>query len=140
LFQQKAKLYLLVGDNSLSKTYKGKRSAFNAYAMAMMGALEGLEADNTSFATVASHIVSQIALASSPIRENEMGRLVSDLKAQLLRQAPNADPVIRWLLWPFDIARQLLPLRPRQLEAAVQRLASSTNISKYLTRAAKRGP
>ena len=142
LFEQKAKLYMLVGDSSLSGTYKGKCNAFKAYAMAMMAALEGLEADNTSFATVASHIVSKIASASSPIREHEIELLVNDLKAQLVQQAPNADAVIGCLLWPFDIARQLLPLRdrPRQFEAAVQQLASPANVTKYLTRIGRPRP
>jgi tetratricopeptide (TPR) repeat protein len=131
LHKQKSELYLLVGDDHLSGTYDEKLNAFKAYTMAMMSAVQ---LDMAAFGKVASHILFKIASADSPVREDEVTRLLRDLKKHLAAEAPDAKRVSSFLVWPFDLAAQLFPFRkqPRRFLAAVQRLASAKSISRYL--------
>lgn len=138
LHEQKVELYLLLGDHDLSRTYDEKLNAYKAYTMAMMSTLEGHMA---GFGEVASHILLRIASPDSPVKEDEVVRLRDDLKKYLAAKAPNANGAVRLLLWPFGLAAQLFPFRkqPHRFAAAVQRLASSKSISRYLARVSGNG-
>lgn len=120
-----------MGDHNLSRKYDAKRSAFKAYTMALMSALVS---DMTEFGKVASHIVFKIASANSPVREDEVERLLHDLKKHLTAESPDAKRTIKFLVWPFELAVQLFPFRkhPHRFLAAARELASVKNIARYL--------
>jgi len=138
LHEQKSELYLLVGDHGLSRTYLEKLNAFKAYTMAMLSAVEGGMA---GLGKVAPHILFKIASADSPLRDDEIARLVHDLKKHLSTEAPNTKHVAKFLLWPFDLALRLFPFRkqPRRFLAAVQTLAGPKNITRYLAHVSANG-
>jgi hypothetical protein len=124
-------LYLLVGDHDLSGTYDKKLNAYKIYTMAIVSAIE---ADIANWGQVASHILFKIASADSPVRANEVDRLLFDLQEFLAAQAPIAERAMRYLLWPFHLAAQLFPLRkqPRRFLEAVKKLVSPNRIDRYL--------
>jgi hypothetical protein len=83
---------------------------------------------------VASHIFFKIAWSDSPVKEEQVAPLLRDLENYLAAEAPTAERVVRFLLWPFYWAKQLVPFRtqPRRFLAAVQSLADSKSIDRYL--------
>jgi tetratricopeptide (TPR) repeat protein len=131
LHEHKSQLYLLIGDHDVMGTYEEKLNAFRAYTMAMMSSVEG---KLPSFGEVASRIVLKIVSANSPVSEDQVGRLLRDLKKCLTAEAPKARRILRLLLWPFAVAVRLSPLRgqPHRLLAAVQRVASAKSMNRYL--------
>jgi tetratricopeptide (TPR) repeat protein len=131
LHKQRLELCLLVGDHNLSRKYDAKLSAFKAYTIALMSALAG---DMTEFGKVASHIVFKIASANSTVREDEVEHLLHDLKKHLTAESPDAKRIIKFLVWPFELAVQLFPFRkhPHRFLAAARELASVKNIAHYL--------
>lgn len=131
LHKHKSELYLLVGDHDLSRKYDEKLNAFTAYTMAVMSAVEG---GLDGFGEVMSHIMLKIASADSPVKEDELPRLLNDLRKKVAAEAPNAKTAVRFLLLPFDLAAQLFPFRkqPHRFMEAAQRLASSESIKLHL--------
>ncbi len=130
LHAQKVQLYLLVGDKDLNGDYQSKLNAFKAYAMAM---ITSAERDFAGVAEIVSHIVLQIAL-ESPVNETEVKALFNDLKTSLGAELTESTEVTKFLLWPFHLATQTLPLKtqPQRFLAAVESLAGRESTDRYL--------
>jgi tetratricopeptide (TPR) repeat protein len=131
LHDQRAELYLLIGDHDLSGAYDKKFNAFKAYTMAMMISLEFNLAGSGE---IASHVLFKIAGPDSPLKDDEATRLLDDLHEYLAPKASNGQKAIKLLLWPFAFAAQLFPFRkqPRRLLAAVGRILRPERLRRYL--------
>lgn len=132
LREQTVQLHLLVGDHDLAEAkYEEKLNAFKAYVVALMNSIE---ADPGEMGAVASHIIFKLAAADSPLTEASIKSLVSDLREYIMARAPNADQIVRLLLWPFRMAEQLFPLRkqPRRFLARAESIGSAKGIEGYL--------
>ena len=130
LHDQKKHLYLLVGDKDLNGNYRSKLNAFKAYAMGMISTAE---ADFAGLEEVVSHIVLRIAI-DSPVKEEELERLINDLTSHLPAELTNATEASRLLLWPFHLAKQIAPFReqPQRLLTVLQSLTRPKSIDRYL--------
>ena len=130
LHDQKKQLYLLLGDKDLNGNYRSKLNAFKAYAMAMISTAD---ADFADLGEIGSHIVLRIAIDSS-VKEEELARLINDLRSHLPAELTNAKEASKLLLWPFHLAKQITPFRkdPQRLLAALQSLTHSKSIDRYL--------
>lgn len=136
---QKSELYILIGDNEFSGNYAAKLTAFKAYTMAIATCLES---DMSASARIASRIVFKIALERPAVKRKDIARLIRDLTNYLATEAPTApDQVLRYLVWPFHVAEQLLPLRDQtgRLLKAVETLISPESIKRYLGTVRTRG-
>jgi hypothetical protein len=121
----------MVADHGLAGGYHEKLNGFKAYLMALVSTIG---AQPSHFGEIASHIVLNVASPVSPIKESEPSRLVSDLKKQLRTGGLHARSVEALLLWPFQVAARLFPLRnaPQKLAATAQELTTPQKISELL--------
>jgi tetratricopeptide (TPR) repeat protein len=130
LHEQKTQLYLLAGDKDLSGNYRSRLNAFKAYAMAMISTAE---ADFAGLKEVMSHIMLRIVF-DSPVKKKELRRLISDLKSELFAEMTEITEASRLLLWPFHLAKEIVPFReqPQRLLTILQSVTNSKSIDRYL--------
>ncbi len=127
LHEQSAELYLSAGDHSVKGNYESKLNAFKAYVMAIVSAGQ---VDLARSGEVMFQIILKLGGPDSRLTVSEVTRLRGDLGRYLVSQVPDRGKAVRFMLWPFELAGQLLPLRRKRSRflRAIKRIANQKNI------------
>jgi hypothetical protein len=106
-----ARLYLLVGDHELRHGYARKLKGCKAYVMAIVSAVsESIDAA----ANVSTKIFNRLGAIDSAVSPEELEALSVDLRTFLTKDMSVTESrTLRFLMWPFELALKLAPLRDR---------------------------
>ena len=120
-----------MGDHELSGGYDKKLNALKFYVMATMSLAQ---ARTDGLGRIASHILSKLISPDLSLSQEELRRLLADLRRFLGDEVSNTEKVIRFMLWPIDLAAQLVPYRkrPRRFLSEVKKLVSPRSIARCL--------